>query len=61
MDDLSHVHNECDDLMVKLQALNQAAVNMPTASIVSTSPFVTPVVTPVHNSTEVRGFLKLKI
>ena len=55
MDDLSHIHNKCDDLMMKLQALNQAAVNIPTASVVSTSPFVSLVVTPVHDSTEVRG------
>ena len=53
MDDLSHVHNKCDDLMAKLKALNQAAENIPTASVVSTSPFVTPIVTPVHTeSTE---------
>ena len=54
-DDLSHVHAKCDNLMAKLKALNQAAINIPTASDVSTSPFVTPVVTPVHDSTEVRG------
>ena len=55
VDDLSHVHDKCDDLMAKLKALNQAAVNIPTASVVSTSPFVTPIITPVHDSTEVRG------
>ena len=55
MDDLSHVHNKCDDLMAKLKALNQAVEDMPTASVVSTSPFVTPIITPVHDSTEVRG------
>ena len=32
VDDLSHVHERCDDLMAKLKALNQEAVNMPTAS-----------------------------
>ena len=42
VDDLSHVHDKCDNLMAKLKALNQAAVNMPTASVVSTSPFVIP-------------------
>ena len=52
---LSHVHNKCDDLMVKLKALNQAAVDIPTASVVSTLPFVTPIITPVHDRTEVRG------
>ena len=55
VDDLSHVHNKCDDLMAKLKALNQAAVDIPTASVVSTSPFVTPIITPVHtDGTEVR-------
>ena len=34
--------------MVKLKALNQAAVNLPTASVVSTSPFVSPIITPIH-------------
>ena len=55
VDDLSHVHERCDDLMVKLRALNQEAV-MPTASAVSTLPFVTPIVIPVHTDvcTEVR-------
>ena len=48
VDDLSQVHERCDDLMAKLKALNQEAGNMPTASAVSTSPFVTPIVTPVH-------------
>ena len=55
VDDLSHVHNKCDDLMAKLKALNQAAEDMPTASVVSTLPFVTPIITPVHDRTEVRG------
>ena len=55
VDDLSHVHNKCDDLMAKLKALNQAVEDMPTASVVSTLPFVTPIITPVHDSTEVRG------
>ena len=55
VDDLSHVHNKCDDLMAKLKALNQAAEDTPMASVVSTSPFVTPIITPVHDSTEVRG------
>ena len=55
VDDLSHVHNKCDDLMAKLKALNQAAEDMPTASVVSTLPFVTLIITPVHDSTEVRG------
>ena len=40
--------------MAKLKALNQAAVDIPTASVVSTLPFVTPTITPVHESTEVR-------
>ena len=31
VDDLSHVHNKCDDLMAKLKALNQVAEDMPTA------------------------------
>ena len=54
VDDLSHVHNKCDDLMAKLKALNQAAVDMPTASVVSTLHFVTPVITPVQvENTEV--------
>ena len=55
VDNLSHVHNKCDDLMAKLKALNQAAEDMPTASVVSTLPFVTLIITPVHDSTEVRG------
>ena len=46
--DLSHVHDKCDSLMAKLKALNQAAVNLPTASVVSTSPFVSPIITPIH-------------
>ena len=52
VDDLSHVHDKCDDLMAKLKALNQAAVDMPMASAaVSTSPFVSPVITPVQTMT----------
>ena len=56
MDDLSHVHERCDDLMAKLRVLNQEVVNIPTASALSTSPFITPIVTPVHTDlcTEVR-------
>ena len=46
--DLSHVHDKCDSLMAKLKALNQAAVNLPTASVVNTSPFVSPIITPIH-------------
>ena len=34
--------------MAKLKALNQAAVNLPTASVVNTSPFVSPIITPIH-------------
>ena len=52
VDDLSHVHNKCDDLMAKLKALNQVAEDMPMASVVSTSPFVMPIITPVHDSTD---------
>ena len=37
VDDLSHVHNKCDDLMAKLKALNQAVEDMPMASVISTS------------------------
>ena len=48
VDDLSHVHKKCDDLMAKLKALNHAAVDIPTASVVSNSPFVTPIITPLH-------------
>ena len=56
IDDLSHVHERCDDLMAKLRVLNQEAVNIPRASAMSTSPFVTPIVSPVHTDvcTEVR-------
>ena len=36
VDDLSHVYNKCDDLMEKLKALNQAAADIPTVSVVST-------------------------
>ena len=32
VNDLYHVHDKCDDLMAKLRALNQAAVDMSTAS-----------------------------
>ena len=46
--DLSYVHDKCDSLMAKLKALNQAAVNLPTASVVNTSPFVSPIITPIH-------------
>ena len=49
VDDLSHVHNKCNHLMAKLKALNQAAANIPTASVVTTLPFVTPIVTTVHS------------
>ena len=52
VDDLSHVHNKGDDLMAKLKALNQAAEDMPMTSVVSTSPFIMPVITPVHDSTD---------
>ena len=51
-DDLSHVHNKCDDLMAKLKDLNQVAEDMPMASVVSTSPFVMPIITPVHDGTD---------
>ena len=52
-DELAHIHEKCDDLMAHLKALNQAAVNISTASAVSTSPFVTPVIMPVQGSIEV--------
>ena len=46
VDDLSHVHNKCDDLMAQLKALNQAAGE--TESTAEISPFVTPeLITPV--------------
>ena len=46
VDDLSHVHNKCDDLMAQLKALNQAAGE--TESAAEISPFVTPeLITPV--------------
>ena len=49
-----HMYMEkCDNLMAQLKALNQAAVNMTTASAVSTSPFVTPVIMPVQGNIEV--------
>ena len=48
-------HNKCDNLMAKLKALNQAAEDIPTALVLSTLPFVTLIITPVHDSTEVRG------
>ena len=40
VDDLSHVHNKCDDLMAQLKALNQAAGETELAAEIS--PFVTP-------------------
>ena len=51
VDDLSHVHNKCDDLMAQLKALNQAAGE--TESAAEISPFVTPelitsVITPIQ-------------
>ena len=52
-DELAHIHEKCDNLMAHLKALNQAAVNISTASAVSTSPFVTPIVTPVQGNIEV--------
>ena len=52
-DELAHIHEKCDNLMAHLKALNQAAVNMSTASAVSTSPFVTPVITLVQGNIEV--------
>ena len=52
------MHERCDDLMAKLRVLNQEAVNIPAASAVSTLPFITPIVIPVHTDvcTEVRQF-----
>ena len=52
-DELAHIHEKCDNLMAQLKALNQAAVNMNTASAVTTSPFVTPVIMPVQGNIEV--------
>ena len=52
-DELAHIHEKCDKLMAHLKALNQAAVNISTASAVSTSPFVTPIVMPVQGNIEV--------
>ena len=52
-DELAHIHEKCGNLMAHLKALNQAAVNISTASAVSTSPFVTPVVMPVQGNVEV--------
>ena len=52
-DELAYVHEKCDNLMAQLKALNQVAVNMTTASAVSTSPFVTPVIMPVQGNIEV--------
>ena len=52
-DELAHIHEKCDNLMAHLKALNQAAVNISTASAVSTSPFVTPIVMPVQGNIEV--------
>ena len=51
-DELAHIHEKCDNLMAHLKALNQAAVNISTASAVSTSPFVTPIVTLVQGNIE---------
>ena len=49
VDDLSHVHNKCDDLMAQLKALNQAAGETELAAEIS--PFVTPeLITPVITS-----------
>ena len=61
VDDFSHVHNKCDDLMAKLKALNQAMEDMPMASVVSTLPIIMLIITPVHDSTDstVRGFENL--
>ena len=52
-DELAHIHEKCDNLMAHLKALNQGAVNMSTASAVSASPFVTPVIMPVQGNIEV--------
>ena len=52
-DELAHIHEKYDNLMAQLKALNQAAVNISTASAVSTSPFVTPIVMPVQGNIEV--------
>ena len=52
-DELAHIPEKCDNLMAQLKALNQAAVNMSTASAVSTSPFVTPIMMPVQGNVEV--------
>ena len=52
-DELAHIHEKCDNLMAQLKALNQAAANISTASAVSTSPFVTPIVMPVQGNIEV--------
>ena len=51
-DELAHIE-KCDNLMAQLKALNQAAVNMSTVFAVSTSPFVTPIITPVQSNVEV--------
>ena len=51
-DELAHIE-KCDNLMAQLKALNQAAVNMSTASAVSTSPFVTPIIMLVQSNVEV--------
>ena len=50
LDELAHIHEKCDNLMAHLNALNQAAVSISTASAVSTSPFVTPIVTLVQGN-----------
>ena len=53
LEELANVHEKCDNLMAQLKALNQAAVNITTASAVSTSPFVTPIIMPVQGHIEV--------
>ena len=51
VDDLSHVHNKCDDLMAQLKALNQAAGETELAAEISpfvTPELITPVITPIQ-------------
>ena len=51
VDDLSHVHNKCDDLMAQLKALNQAASETELAAEISsfvTPELITPVITPIQ-------------
>ena len=49
VNDLSHVHSRCNNLMVKLKALNQATQDMLAVSAVAnTSPFISPILTPVQ-------------